>query len=49
MNYTKKVVENLQDGKLEEMRQNFNSALAQKAVKKLEEKKLEIASDYFGK
>jgi hypothetical protein len=41
-------IKNIQEGNLEEMRQKFNQALAQKAVEKLEEKKLEIASNYFG-
>lgn len=41
-------IENVVDGDLEAMRQNFQQALAQKAVEKLEEKKLEIASMYFG-
>ena len=36
----------LQEKNLEEMRSNFNEALARKA---LQEKKLEIASSYFGK
>lgn len=41
-------IQNVLEGNLEQMRQNFNQALAQKAVEKLEEKKLEIASNYFG-
>lgn len=41
-------IKNVLDGNLEQMRQNFNQALAQKAVEKIEEKKLEIASNYFG-
>lgn len=41
-------IKNILEGNLEKMRQNFNQALAQKAVEKLEEKKLEIASSYFG-
>lgn len=41
-------IRNVLDGNLEQMRQNFNQALAQKAVEKIEEKKLEIASNYFG-
>lgn len=48
MNTIKEAIKNIQEGKLEEMRQNFSAALSQKAVEKLEEKKLEIASNYFG-
>ena len=39
----------LQEKNLEEMRSNFNEALARKAAEALQEKKLEIASSYFGK
>ena len=35
-------------GKLDEMRTNFSSALTTKAVEKLEERKIEIAKNYFG-
>lgn len=48
MNPIKEAIVNIQEGNLEQMRQNFTTALAQKAVEKLEEKKLEIASNYFG-
>ena len=41
-------IKNVLEGNLEQMRQNFNQALAQKAVEKIEEKKLEISSNYFG-
>jgi ketol-acid reductoisomerase len=41
-------IKSIREGKLDEMRNHFNKALAQKAVEKLEEKKLEMASAYFG-
>ena len=45
----KNALDNILDGKLDEMRQNFSSALTTKAVEKLEERKMEIAKSYFGK
>ena len=44
-----KALANIMEGNLDEMRKNFSSALAQKAVQKLEERKIEIAKNYFGK
>lgn len=35
-------------GDLTTMQEQFNTALSQKAAQKLEEKKVEIASTYFG-
>lgn len=43
-----KALENIMEGNLEEMRQNFSAALTSKAVEKLEERKIEIAKNYFG-
>lgn len=43
-----KAIENIFEGKLDEMRTNFSNALAAKAVEKLEERKIEIAENYFG-
>jgi flagellar biosynthesis chaperone FliJ len=43
-----KALDNILAGKLDEMRSNFSSALSTKAVEKLEERKIEIAQQYFG-
>jgi len=44
----KRALDNILEGNLDEMRQNFSSALTTKAVEKLEERKIEIAKNYFG-
>jgi hypothetical protein len=41
-------IKNIQEGNLERMRQNFNDALSRKAAEALQEKKLEVATNYFG-
>lgn len=43
-----KALQNIFEGNLDEMRQNFSAALSSKAVEKLEERKIEIAENYFG-
>ena len=43
-----KALQNILEGKLDDMRSNFSSALSTKAVEKLEERKIEIAQKYFG-
>jgi hypothetical protein len=43
-----KALNNILEGKLDEMRTNFSNALSTKAVEKLEERKIEIAKNYFG-
>lgn len=43
-----KALDNIFEGKLDEMRSNFSAALSTKAVEKLEERKIEIAQNYFG-
>lgn len=43
-----KALDSVIAGKLDEMRTNFSSALTSKAVDKLEERKIEIAKNYFG-
>lgn len=43
-----RAIENIFEGKLDEMRTNFSNALAVKAVEKLEERKIQIAENYFG-
>ena len=44
----KRALDSILEGNLDEMRQNFSSALTTKAVEKLEERKIEIAQNYFG-
>ena len=44
----KKALDSILEGNLDEMRQNFSSALTTKAVEKLEERKINIAKNYFG-
>lgn len=46
--YIKEAIKNIVDKKLDVMKENFNSALTEKAVQKLEEKKINIAKQYFG-
>ena len=43
-----KALDSILEGKLDEMRTEFSNALATKAVEKLEERKIEIAQNYFG-
>lgn len=43
-----KALDSILAGKLDEMRTEFSNALATKAVEKLEERKIEIAQNYFG-
>lgn len=43
-----KALNSILEGKLDEMRTEFSNALATKAVEKLEERKIEIAQNYFG-
>lgn len=49
MSHIKEGVKNIREKKLEQMKENFNSALTSKAVEKLEEKKIEIAKNFFEK
>ena len=44
----KNALNNILEGNLDSMRQNFSAALTTKAVEKLEERKIEIAKNYFG-
>lgn len=41
-------INNILENKLEEMRQNFVTSLQEKVVTKLDERKQEIAKNYFG-
>lgn len=43
-----KAIGNILERNLDEMRANFSSALSEKAVMKLDEKKAEIGKAYFG-
>lgn len=43
-----KALDSILENKLDEMRSNFSSVLTTKAVQKLEERKIEIAKNYFG-
>ena len=43
-----KALDSILAGKLDEMRTEFSNALATKAVEKLEERKIDIAKNYFG-
>lgn len=47
--FIKEAINNILDKKLDVMKENLNSALSEKAMQKLEEKKIEIAQTYFGK
>lgn len=46
--HIQEAIKNIAEKKLDEMKQNLNSALAEKAMQKLEERKIEIAQNYFG-
>lgn len=41
-------IENVMENNLDQMRENFFKSLSQRAAERLEERKLEIASSYFG-
>lgn len=45
----KEAINNILENNLDAMRQNFSSAISTKAVEKLEERKIEIAKNYFGR
>jgi hypothetical protein len=47
--HIQEAIKNIREKKLEQMKDNFNSALTTKAMQKLEEKKIAIAQNYFGK
>lgn len=42
-----KAIDSILEKKLDEMRTEFSNALTTKAVEKLEERKMNIAKDYF--
>lgn len=43
-----RALDSILQGNLDEMRQNFSASLSEKAVEKLEERKIVIAQSYFG-
>lgn len=45
----KEAIRCIHEGNLKEMKEHIEQTLSQKAVDKLEEKKLQIANSYFGK
>jgi regulator of replication initiation timing len=47
--YIKEAIENILEKNLDEMKNNFSAALTEKAIMRLEEKKIKIAQEYFGK
>lgn len=42
-------LKNILENNLDGMKQNFSSAITEKAIHKLEEKKIDIAQKYFAK
>jgi hypothetical protein len=46
--HIQKAIANITEKKLDEMKQNLNAALTEKAIEKLEERKIDIAQSYFG-
>lgn len=44
----KAAIDALQAGKLDAMKQQFSSTLTEKAINKLEEKKIQVAKNYLG-
>ena len=47
MNSTQKAIGNILEKNLSSMKENLNVSLTEKAIQKLEEKKMEIAKNYF--
>lgn len=47
--YIKEAINNIREKNLEKMRENFEAGLVSKAMVKLQEKKIAIAQNYFGK
>lgn len=45
---TRKAIKSLMEGNLDKMRNKLNEALTKKAIKQLDERKIEIAKNYFG-
>jgi len=49
MSSTRDAIQSILDNKLDAMRDHFSNALTSKAVERLEERKVEIAQNYFGR
>ena len=47
--YIKEAINNIAEKKLDEMKQNVYAALSEKAMEKLEEKKIDMAKVFFAK
>lgn len=47
--HIREAIESLQEKKYDQMREHIGAALAEKAIQKLDERKIEIAKNYFGK
>lgn len=47
--YIKEAINNIAEKKLDEMKQNVYAALSEKAMEKLEEKKIDMAKAFFVK
>jgi hypothetical protein len=45
--YIQEAIKNIADKKLDEMKQNVYAALSEKAMEKLEEKKIDMAKAFF--
>jgi len=44
----REAIHSIAENKLKEMKENFKKALAQKAAEKLEEMKVDMATNFFG-
>lgn len=47
--YIQEAIKNIADKQLDEMKQNIHAALAEKAMEKLEEKKIDMAKAFFAR
>lgn len=47
--YIQEAIKNIAEKKLDEMKHNVNAALSEKAIEKLEEKKIDMAKAFFAK
>jgi hypothetical protein len=45
--YIKEAIQNILEKNLDEMKNNFQAALTEKAIQQLEERKIQIAQSYF--
>lgn len=47
--YIKEAIKNIQENNLTLMKENFRVALTEKAIQKIEEKKIKVAQSFFEK